>query len=61
MLNILAALWRNRRIKNEVAMHKIHLNFLQDSDRTLTVLVAVPVALMLVGFVIAVSAILFSH
>lgn len=39
-------------------MRKIHLNFLQNSDRTLTMLVAVPVALMLVGFVIAVGAIL---
>jgi len=39
-------------------MRKIHLNFLQNSDRALTILVAVPVALMLVGFVIAVGAIL---
>jgi len=39
-------------------MRKIHLNFLQDSDRALTMLVAVPVALMMVGLVIAVCAIL---
>ncbi|MDN2702007.1 hypothetical protein O0881_08375 [Janthinobacterium sp. SUN100] len=39
-------------------MRKIHLNFLQDSDRALTTLVAVPVALMLVGFIAAVCAIL---
>lgn len=39
-------------------MRKIHLKFLQDSDRALTVLVVVPVALMLVGFVTAVCAIL---
>lgn len=39
-------------------MRKIHLNFLLDSDRALTVLVTVPVAAMLVGFVIAVCAIL---
>ena len=39
-------------------MRKIHLNFLQDPDRALTVLVTVPVALMLVGFVIAACAIL---
>jgi len=39
-------------------MRKIHLNFLQNSDCALTMLVAVPVALMLVGFVIAVGAIL---
>jgi hypothetical protein len=39
-------------------MQKIHLKFLQDSDRALTVLVAVPVALMMVGLVIAVCAIL---
>ena len=35
----------------------MHLNFLQDSDRALTILVAVPVALMAVGLVIAVCAI----
>lgn len=39
-------------------MRKIHLNFLQNSDRALTMLVAVPVALMMVGFVIAFCAIL---
>ena len=39
-------------------MRKIHLNFLQDSERALTVLVTVPVALMMVGLVIAVCAIL---
>lgn len=39
-------------------MRKIHLNFLQDSERALTILVAVPVALMMVGFVIAACAIL---
>lgn len=39
-------------------MRKIHLNFLQDSDRALTMLVTVPVAAMMVGFVIAVYAIL---
>lgn len=38
-------------------MRKMHLNFLQDSDRALTILVAVPVALMAVGLVIAVCAI----
>jgi hypothetical protein len=39
-------------------MRKIHLNFLQNSDRALTVLVTVPVALMVVGLVIAACAIL---
>lgn len=43
---------------NGDAMQKIHLKFLQDSDRALTMLVAVPVALMVVGFVTAVCAIL---
>lgn len=39
-------------------MRKIHLNFLQDSDRALTMLVAVPIAVMMIGFVMAVYAIL---
>ena len=39
-------------------MQKLHLKFLQNSDRALTMLLAVPVALMLVGFVTAVCAIL---
>ncbi len=39
-------------------MRKIHLNFLQDPDRALTVLITVPVALMLAGLAIAACAIL---
>ena len=39
-------------------MRKIHLNFLQDSDRAMTMLVTVPVAAMLVGLLIAAYAIL---
>ena len=39
-------------------MRKMHLNFLQNPDRALTVLVAVPVVLMLVGFVVAACSIL---
>jgi hypothetical protein len=39
-------------------MRKLHFDFLQHSDRALTMLVTVPVALMLVGFIIAVYAIL---
>lgn len=49
---------QNEENKEGETMRKIHLNFLQDSDRALTMLVAVPVALMLVGFVTAVCAIL---
>lgn len=37
-------------------MRKIHLNFLYNSDRAL--LATIPVAVMLVGFLIAVCAIL---
>lgn len=47
-----------KRLKKGKAMRKIHLNFLQDSDRALPLLVTGPVALMLFGFVTAVCAIL---
>jgi hypothetical protein len=58
MLNILSVMCQNEENKEEETMRKIHLNFLQNSDRALTMLVAVPVALMMVGFVIAFCAIL---
>lgn len=55
---ILSAMCQNEEIKEMKTMRKIHLNFLQDSDRALTVLVTVPVAAMMIGFVIAVYTIL---
>jgi hypothetical protein len=58
MPSILSVICQNEGLKEGKTMRKIHLKFLQDSDRALTVLVAVPVALMLVGFVTAVCAIL---
>lgn len=49
---------QNGQIDSEGTMRKIHFDFLQHSDRALTMLVTVPVALMLVGFILAVCAIL---
>lgn len=49
---------QNEEIKDDETMRKIQLEFLQDSDRALTALVTVPVAAMMVGFFIAVCAIL---
>jgi hypothetical protein len=58
MPDTLVAMCQNEQIDSEGTMCKIHFNFLQHSDRALTMLVTVPVALMLVGFIIAVCAIL---
>jgi len=58
MPSILSVVCQNEDLKEGKTMRRIHLKFLQNSDRALTVLVAVPVALMLVGFVTAVCAIL---
>jgi hypothetical protein len=58
MSAILSAMCQTEETDKGETMRKIHLNFLQDPDRALTVLVTVPVALMLVGFVIAACAIL---
>jgi hypothetical protein len=58
MPSILSVICQNEDLKEGKTMRKIHLKFLQDSDRALTMLVAVPVALMLVGFVVAACSIL---
>lgn len=58
MLNILSAMCQNEENKEEETMRKVHLKFLQDPDRALTMLVAVPVAAMMIGLVIAACAIL---
>lgn len=58
MPDTVVAMCQNGQIDSEGTMRKIHFDFLQHSDRALTMLVTVPVALMLVGFIIAVCAIL---
>jgi uncharacterized membrane protein len=47
---ILSAMRQNEEIKDDKNMRKIQLEFLQDRDSALTVLVTVPVSAMLAGF-----------
>lgn len=58
MQQFLGVICQNGQINDEEAMRKIHLNFLQDSESALTILVAAPVAAMAIGLAIAVYAIL---